>query len=90
MILRAFYYVPLLGWLARDAVEGASDAKYYFFLNVAILYAVLLYFVGYPLLIVTALAATGTVLTTIVILTATDLIDNTLRTRRKGDTARAQ
>ena len=73
LALRTFYRVPVVGWLAKDAVNGKPDAKYYFMANLAILYAVLLYVFGYPLLIVTLLAATAIMLTGIVVLTAMDL-----------------
>lgn len=82
--LRTFYNVPIVGWLSRDAVHGAPDAKYYFAMNIAITYAFLVYLIGYPFLIVTALTAAALMLTSIVILTATDLVDSTLRARRKG------
>lgn len=86
--VRAFYQVPLLGWLAKDAAHGAPDAKYYFLVNILIVYALLVYAIGYPFLIVTALTAAASALTAIVVLTATDLIDGSLRGRhnRKAGT----
>ena len=82
--VRAFYRVPLIGWLTKDAVQGAPDAKYYFVMNIGIAYAALLYLVGYPLLIVTALTAAALMLSGIVILTASDLIENAIRARRNA------
>ncbi len=79
LALRTFYRVPVVGWLTKDAVNGKPDAKYYFMANIAILYAVLLYVVGYPLLIVTLLAATALMLTTIVVFTAVDLFTSEAR-----------
>lgn len=78
-IARSFFHVPLFGWLLKDAVHGAADAKYYFFGNVFVLMAVLVYWVGYPLLIVLALTATAATLSMILLLTATDLIDQRVR-----------
>lgn len=74
-IARTFFHVPVFGWLLKDAVHGAADAKYYFFGNVLVLMAVLIYWVGYPLLIVLALTAAAVTLSMILLLTATDLID---------------
>ena len=82
--LRAFYHVPVLGWLTKDAVQGASDAKYYFLLNIAVFYAFLVYLIGYPLVIVTLLLATATALTTIVVFTAIDLLDGRARAQRSA------
>ncbi|RDV03394.1 hypothetical protein [Undibacter mobilis] len=79
-IARTFFHVPVFGWLLKDAVHGAVDAKYYFFGNLVAVLAVLVYMVGYPLLIVLALTMAAAVLSMILILTATDLIDQ--RTRR--------
>jgi hypothetical protein len=79
LALRTFYHVPVVGWLTKDAVKGKSDAKYYFMANIGILYAVLLYVFGYPLLIVTLLAATAPMLTTIVVFTAIDLFASSVR-----------
>ncbi|MBS0249167.1 MAG: hypothetical protein JSR61_21340 [Proteobacteria bacterium] len=84
MAIRAFYQVPVVGWLAKDAARGKPDARYYFFFNIVILYAVTVYIVGYPLLIVTALTATALLLTSIVALTATDMIENRVRRLRAG------
>ncbi|MGV3635518.1 MAG: hypothetical protein ACO1NY_14300 [Pseudorhodoplanes sp.] len=80
--LRAFYHVPVIGWMAKDAVQGAPDAKYYFAANIAVLYAALVYLIGYPFVIVTALVAAVLVLSTIVFLTALDFFDTAVRKRR--------
>lgn len=85
MAIRAFYQIPLVGWLAKDAARGKPDARYYFFFNIVILYAIMVYIVGYPLLIVTALTATAVMLTSIVALTATDMIENRIRALREGN-----
>jgi hypothetical protein len=84
LALRTFYHVPVVGWLTKDAVKGKPDAKYYFMANIGILYAVLLYVFGYPLLIVTLLAATAIMLTTIVVFTAIDLGASGVRAQPNG------
>lgn len=78
-IARTFFHVPIFGWLLKDAVHGAADAKYYFFGNAFVLLVVLVYWVGYPLLIVLALTAATVTLSMILLLTATDLIDQRAR-----------
>lgn len=69
-----FYHVPLVGWLLRDAIEGKPDAKYYFAFNVIVSLGFLLATFGYPLLIGIALTLTASVLTALVILTASDFL----------------
>ncbi|HWK96723.1 MAG TPA: hypothetical protein VNR39_15010 [Pseudolabrys sp.] len=87
-IARSFFHVPVFGWLLKDAVHGAADAKYYFFGNLFVLIAALIYLFGYPLLIVLALTAAAATLSMIILLTATDLIDQRAR-RIKARAARA-
>ncbi|MFG1297790.1 MULTISPECIES: hypothetical protein [Xanthobacter] len=72
-VARAFFHVPVVGWLLRDAVHGLPDARYYFIFNLLVLFAALVYFFGYPFLIVSALTATAAMLVTLVILTASDM-----------------
>jgi len=71
----AFYHVPVVGWLLKDAMHGSADAKYYFAWNVFVLLAAAVYVFGYPLLISMALIATAAALAMLVVLTATDLFD---------------
>lgn len=87
-VARTFFHVPVFGWLLKDAIHGKDDAKYYFFGNLFVLLAVLIYIVGYPLLIVLALTAAVCALSLILVLTATDLIDQRVR-RLKARAARA-
>ena len=51
--------VPVLGWLIHDAVHGLPDAKYYFIVNCLLVLAMLIYTIGYPLVIILALSATA-------------------------------
>lgn len=81
--LRAFYHVPVIGWMTKDALQGAPDAKYYFLANVLVIFAALVYLIGYPFVIVTALIAAVLVLSTIVFLTTLDFFDTAVRKRRR-------
>jgi len=45
---------PVFGWMIHDAINGLPDAKYYFAFNVVIVYALLVYLIGFPFLILTA------------------------------------
>ena len=72
---QSLYHIPVVGWLAKDAVHGHSDAKYYFVVNMLVLFAGLIYVFGYPLLISVALFAAACALTFLVILTASDAFD---------------
>ena len=69
---QSLYHVPIIGWLAKDAVRGLPDAKYYFIANMVALFAALIYEFGYPFLISVALVAAASALTFLVILTASD------------------
>jgi hypothetical protein len=53
------FRVPLIGWLLKDAIHGAPDAKYYFVANIVLSFIFLLYAFGYAFLIIFALAATA-------------------------------
>ncbi|MTI19108.1 hypothetical protein E1162_17840 [Rhodobacteraceae bacterium RKSG542] len=53
--MRLVFMVPFVGWLLRDAMEGQSDAKYYFIANVAVTWALAILFFGYPAIILPAL-----------------------------------
>ncbi|MDQ0505899.1 hypothetical protein [Xanthobacter agilis] len=72
-VARAFFHVPVVGWLLKDAVHGLPDAKYYFIFNLFVAFACLVYAFGYPFLIVSALTATATMLVSLIILTASDM-----------------
>lgn len=67
------YRIPVAGWLVRDAVLGAPDARYYFIANLVILVAGLIWWIGYPLVICIGLAGAALCLTGLVLLTAIDL-----------------
>lgn len=72
-VARAFFHVPVVGWLLKDAVCGLPDAKYYFAFNLVVVFWAMVYFFGYPLLIVSALMSTATMLVFLVFLTAADM-----------------
>lgn len=57
MILRSFYWVPILGMMLREALDGPDEAKYLFFGNLvmAILLAVIVF--GFPAFISIMLTA---------------------------------
>ncbi|ABS69581.1 hypothetical protein [Xanthobacter versatilis] len=65
--------VPVFGWFLKDAIYGAPDAKYYFIANLVVCFAALVYFFGYPFLIIYALTATAVALVSLIILTASDM-----------------
>lgn len=73
-VARSLLHVPVFGWFLKDALYGLPDAKYYFALNLLAFFAGLTYLFGYPFFIACLLAATGVALTTLVLLTATDLL----------------
>jgi len=72
VLIQSLYAVPVVGWLAKDAVHGRADAKYYFAFNAVAVFAALVYAFGYPFLITVAVAAAGCALASLVILTSFD------------------
>ncbi|NVN88681.1 MAG: hypothetical protein HXX15_21585 [Rhodopseudomonas sp.] len=72
VLIQSLYAVPVVGWLAKDAIQGHPDAKYYFAFNAAAIFAALIYAFGYPFLITVAVAAAGCALASLVILTSFD------------------
>lgn len=79
---QVFYRVPLIGWMTREAVQGPDDAKYYFAGNLILILAWAIWQVGYPLLIILALAGAALGLVTIVVFTAADVFENKGRRRK--------
>ncbi|WP_208976458.1 hypothetical protein [Polycladidibacter hongkongensis] len=55
-LARILFALPILGWLLRDASRGRDNAKYFLIANVAVLWALAIYFFGYPAFIVIELA----------------------------------
>jgi len=65
--------VPILGWFIRSAVNGSYAERIALILNVLVLYGIAVAYVGYPLVIVTALTLTGLYLLGLVLLTSQGL-----------------
>lgn len=84
---KTVYRIPLVGWLLKDAVHGAPDAKYYFMWNLLVFVALAVYAFGYPLLIAMCLTAAAAALGMIVVLTASDLFDAKSRAMRAAASA---
>ena len=80
--LRVLFHVPVVGWLVRDAIHGPPDAKLYFAANLVLSFVLLLYQFGYPFLICFALIAASLALVSLVVLTATDLLETNSRASR--------
>lgn len=68
-MLRLAYAVPVLGWFLRDAVEGPASSRGWFIANLAMVWFLAVYFLGYPAFIYPLLAMAGAMLVTLVSLT---------------------
>lgn len=75
VLVRAFYHVPVIGWLVKDAQHGSPEAPYFFLFNAVVVGAALIYFFGYPLVITVAVAGAFCGLAGLVVLTAGDAFD---------------
>ncbi|HRX38833.1 MAG: hypothetical protein KDA48_03430 [Amphiplicatus sp.] len=59
MIAYIFFSVPIIGWALREAVRGGAHAKTLFLVNCLMLWALAVMLLGYPAIILTALAMTA-------------------------------
>ncbi len=69
MVLRALYWVPLFGWMLKDAVHGDTLSRVLFGVNLLVLWVLATMIFGYAAVILPALVLTVTFLATIVLLT---------------------
>jgi hypothetical protein len=81
---RTMFKVPVIGWMVKDALFGAPDAKYYFAANLAVLFVMMTLSFGYAFVIIFALSATAVGMATLVILTAGDMFDQMIRPTSNG------
>ncbi|MCA8895267.1 MAG: hypothetical protein KDA48_08415 [Amphiplicatus sp.] len=59
MIANIFFSIPVIGWAFREAVRGDAQAKTLFLVNCLMLWALAVMLLGYPAIILTALAMTA-------------------------------
>ncbi len=69
MALRALYWIPIFGWLLRDAMHGDTLSRILFAVNLLVLWALAVFIFGYAAIIIPALVLTPTFLAVIVVLT---------------------
>ncbi|NEV78918.1 hypothetical protein KQX63_00560 [Rhodopseudomonas palustris] len=72
---KAFYQIPVIGWLVKDAAHGSPEAPYFFLFNAVVVGAALIYTFGYPLVITVAVAGAFAGIAGLVVLTAGDAFD---------------
>lgn len=82
----AVFRVPVFGQLFRDAVFGKEDAKYYFMLNLVMVFAWTIFTFGYPALIIYALTGTFCAMVFLITITSQDLIEEYFKRRAKKKT----
>jgi uncharacterized membrane protein len=68
-VLRMIYWIPLIGALVREAVEGPDEARLFFLVNVLMGACLLVMCFGYPALLIIAL--TGAVIVSVLLLWVT-------------------
>lgn len=54
---KTIYNIPVFGWLLRDAVNGGPTALLWFIFNAVASWLVAIFYIGYPAIIIPALAA---------------------------------
>ena len=70
VILKLFFAVPLIGWMAKDLIHGPDSSKVYFAVSLGLLAIVSVYFFGYPALIIYALTMVAVIFAGLFALTA--------------------
>lgn len=65
-LLRLVYFIPVFGWMVREAVEGSLEAKAYFVLSMFLTAVALVITFGYPALITIALAGVAMGMTVVI------------------------
>ncbi len=63
------YRIPVIGWMLKNAIHGDDSELIYFLISLLLLWVLSMMIFGYAAMIVGALAAAATALTTIVVLT---------------------
>jgi hypothetical protein len=66
---KTIFNIPLLGWLLRDAVNGGPTAILWFIFNMVASWLVAIYYIGYPAIIIPALAAVPSMFVVIFLIT---------------------
>ncbi|WP_092885287.1 hypothetical protein [Roseicitreum antarcticum] len=66
---RAFYKIPVLGWIARDVAEGDKDNIWYAIAALAALWAICVMTWGLPALYLPAVVAAPVMLVLLVLIT---------------------
>jgi hypothetical protein len=89
-VARLALRAPVFGWMIKDAIHGRPEAKYYFAFNVIAVYALLVYFIGFPFLILTADALAFAALGFIIYMSAADSFSAAGRKYARAMKLRAQ
>lgn len=56
-IARAAYYIPVFGWMLKEAVRGPDATKFLFIVNLMLIWFLAIVAFGYPAIILPALVA---------------------------------
>lgn len=69
MFAAVVYRVPVLGWMLKEAVQGAATAKVLFVLNLLMIWLLAILTFGYPAIILPALVAVPLMFVLLVLIT---------------------
>lgn len=73
IVKKIVFAIPVFGWLLKSAYYGGGREKVMFVVNMALLWALAIWFFGYPAIIIPALVAAAAYLAVLVIFTSGDL-----------------
>ena len=68
-LLRLFYMIPFIGWMARDTVEHGPDNLYYGAAGLVSAWGIAIMLFGYPGLIIPALLLVPTIFIALLVIT---------------------
>lgn len=68
-MLKLFYAIPIIGWIARDLMTGGVSAFTFFLINCALLWIGAIALFGYPAIILPALCIVPLMFVLLILLT---------------------
>lgn len=69
MLAKALYHIPVLGWMAREAVEEGGTAMVLFLVNLALMWLIAVLLFGYPAIILPALFLVPVIFVLLILIT---------------------
>ncbi len=69
-LARLIYWVPVFGWMLKEAIHGSAQVKTLFLLNMIAIWVLAIFLFGYPAIIIPALVMVAIIFTCLLMITA--------------------